>query len=209
VQWTDINIAQLKQQQEQQFAQLKQQQEQQFAQTQQQIVHLDQSVSHLVQLVQTFLRGNPGANYVQASNPSVEFHEPSEAFNDSRGAFEPRMNSSSPGANRLSLDPASSTERITRAPGQSSAKSLPTLPVHDYMTHIQYQITEEKGFFHNNISINLPPTTSSPTFLSRPELILQGDIKQIPNPVAETSSLFDQEFQAPKNRPFATLTACH
>ena len=92
-----------------------------IAQQQQQIVHLDQSISHLVQLVQTFLRGNPGANYVQASDPRAEFHEPSEAFNDSRGAFEPRMNSSSPGANWLNLDPASSTERITRAPGQSSA----------------------------------------------------------------------------------------
>ena len=67
-----------------------------IAQQQQQIVHLNQSISHLVQLVQTFLRGNPGANYVQASDPRAEFHEPSEAFNDSRGAFAPRMNSSSP-----------------------------------------------------------------------------------------------------------------
>ena len=108
------------------------------------------------------------------------------------------MNSSSPGANRLNLDPASSTERITRAPGQSSAESLPTLPVPDYMTQIQYQITEEKGFFHNNISTNLPPTTSSPTFLSRPVPILQGDIKQIPNTVAETSFLFDPSIPSAK-----------
>ena len=118
MQRTDANIAQLKQQQEQQFAQLTQQQEQQFTQTQQQIVHLNQSILHLVQLVQTFLCGNPGASSVQASDSRVEFHKPSEAFSDSRGAFEPRMNSSSPGANRLSLDPASSTERITCAPGQ-------------------------------------------------------------------------------------------
>jgi len=107
MQRTDTNIAQLTQQQEQQFVQ-----------TQQQIVQLDQSISHLVQLVQTFLRGNPGANSVQASDPRAEFHEPSEAFNDSRGVFEPRMNSSSPGANQLNLDPASSTECITCAPGQ-------------------------------------------------------------------------------------------
>ena len=59
------------------------------------------------------------------------------------------------------------------------------------MTQIQDQITDENCFFHNNISTNLPPTTLSPTFLSRPEPILQGDIKQIPNTVAETSSLFD------------------
>ena len=118
MQLTDTNIAQLKQQQEQQFAQLTQQQEQQFAQTQQQIVRLDQSISHLVQLVQNFPRSNSGANSVQASYPHAEFHEPSEAFNDSRGFFEPRMNSSSPGANRLNLGPASSTERVTRAPGQ-------------------------------------------------------------------------------------------
>ena len=106
------------QQTEANIAQLKQQQEQQFLQTQQQIVHLDQSISHLVQLVQNSLCGNPGANYVQASDPRAEFHEPSEAFNNTRGFFEPRMNSSSPGANCLNLDPASSPERVTRAPGQ-------------------------------------------------------------------------------------------
>ena len=90
MQQTDTNIAQLKQQQEQQFALLTQQQEQQFAQTQQQIVHLNQSISHLVQLVQKFPRGNSGANSVQASYPHAEFHEPSEAFNNYHGAFKPR-----------------------------------------------------------------------------------------------------------------------
>ena len=118
MQQTDTNIAQLKQQQEQQFAQLKQQQEQQFAQlTQQQEqqfaqsqAHINQSILHLAHLMQNFPCGTPGANYVQASNPRVEFHKPSEAFNYSRGAFEPHMNSSSPGANQLNLDPASSTE---------------------------------------------------------------------------------------------------
>ena len=68
------------------------------------------------------------------------------------------------------------------------------------MTQIRYQITEEKGFFHNNISTNLPPTTLSPTFLSRPAPILQGGIKQLPNPVAETSSLFDPSIPSAKKQ---------
>ena len=85
MQQTDSNIAQLKQQQEQQFAQTQQQIAQTQAQTQQQIVqtqahnqqqiaHINQSILHRVQLVQNFPSGNPGANYVQASYPSEEFH---------------------------------------------------------------------------------------------------------------------------------------